>query len=102
MQMVQLICTKEGKMTSEVREKLLKNKKVLEEISRHRWIESEKTGQDIGFDKAATDWLENFSQAWMQYHMPKKKRPSARHAKTHKASTADKHAKRRRASTKQA
>ena len=50
--------------------KLLKNKKAVEEINRHRWIESEKAGYDIGFETAATDWLEKFSAAWMQYHMP--------------------------------
>ena len=36
---------------------LLKNRKVVEEINRHLWIESEKAGYDIGFEKAAEDWL---------------------------------------------
>ncbi|MCK5012690.1 MAG: hypothetical protein KAS66_02635 [Candidatus Omnitrophica bacterium] len=54
-------------------EKLLKNKKAVEEINRHRWIESEKAGHDIGFETASVDWLEKFSAAWMQYHMPKRK-----------------------------
>ncbi len=53
--------------------KLLKNKQAVEEINRHRWIESEKAGHDIGFESASTDWLEKFSSAWMQYHMPKRK-----------------------------
>lgn len=51
---------------------LLRNKKVVEEINRHLWIESEKAGYDIGFEQAAVDWLENFSKAWMNYHMPQK------------------------------
>ena len=51
---------------------LLKNKKAVEEINRHRWIESEKAGYDIGFETASLDWLERFSAAWMQYHMPKR------------------------------
>jgi len=55
------------------KEKLLKNKKAVEEINRHRWIESEKAGHDIGFKTASVDWLEKFSAAWMQYHMPKRK-----------------------------
>jgi hypothetical protein len=55
------------------KQKLLRNRKVIEEINRHQWIESEKAGHDIGFDNAAADWLERFSTAWMQYHMPKKK-----------------------------
>ena len=53
--------------------KLLRNKKVIEEINRHLWIESEKMGYDIGFERAAEDWLERFSKAWMKYHMPKRK-----------------------------
>ena len=53
--------------------KLLKNKNAVEEINRHRWIESEKAGYDIGFKTASTEWLEKFSTAWMQYHMPKRK-----------------------------
>ena len=61
-------------MTDNVTHKeLLKDRRVVEEINRHLWIESEKAGYDIGFDKAASDWLEHFSKAWMQYHMPKKK-----------------------------
>jgi len=54
--------------------KLLGDRKVLEEITRHQWIESEKAGYDIGFDKASADWLERFSKAWMQYHTPKRRR----------------------------
>jgi len=51
---------------------LLKDRRVIEEIKRHLWIESEKAGHDIGFDQASADWLEHFSKAWMQYHMPNK------------------------------
>ncbi len=29
--------------------KLLRNKKVIEEINRHKWLESEIAGYDIGF-----------------------------------------------------
>ena len=60
-------------MTEKTKEKLLKNRKVVEEINRHRWIESEKAGYDIGFEQAAEDWLKRFSKAWMNYHMPKQK-----------------------------
>jgi len=56
--------------------KLLKNKKAIEEINRHRWIESERAGHDIGYEQASADWLEKFSTAWMRYHMPKRKKPS--------------------------
>ena len=63
-------------MNEETTKKLLNNKKVVEEINRHRWIESEKAGRDIGFERASTDWLDRFSQAWMDYHMPKQKSSS--------------------------
>lgn len=49
---------------------LLRDKRVLAEIDRHLWIESEKSGNDIGFDTAKEDWLSRFSKAWMGYHMP--------------------------------
>ena len=59
-------------------EELLKDRKVVEEIHRHLWLESEKAGFDIGFEKAAQDWLEKFSKAWMHYHLPKKKTNSSK------------------------
>lgn len=49
---------------------LLSNRDVVKEIRRHLWIESEKAGCDIGFEKAAEDWVNRFSAAWMAYHMP--------------------------------
>lgn len=50
---------------------LLKDKRVAEEIHRHLWIESEKAGYDIGFEKAAEDWLKRFSGEWVRYHAGK-------------------------------
>ena len=41
----------------------------LDEINKHKWIESEKVGYDIGFEKALLDWV--------MYH--KKKFKEARH-----------------------
>ena len=58
---------------SEIRidcEKLLSDKRVIEEIQRHLWIESEKAGYDIGFESAKEDWLKKFAVTWMEYHMP--------------------------------
>lgn len=51
-------------------EKLLKDQRVVDEINRHLWIESEKAGRDIGFEEAKNDWLKKFSKAWLAYHMP--------------------------------
>ena len=71
-------------------QKLLKNRKVIEEINRHQWLESEKHGYDIGFDLAAEDWLKHFSKAWMNYHMPKRKAPPKRKASPSRRSSAHK------------
>ncbi len=61
-------------MDNKLKQKLLKNRKVVDEINRHLWVESERSGHDIGYDQAAEDWLKNFSKAWMQYHMPDHKK----------------------------
>jgi hypothetical protein len=35
-----------------------------EEILRHKWIESEKAGRDIGFEQALTDWIVRHRSKW--------------------------------------
>lgn len=35
-----------------------------EEILKHKWIESEKAGYDIGFERALTDWIVNHRAKW--------------------------------------
>ncbi len=35
-----------------------------EEILRHKWIESEKAGHDIGFEQALTDWIIKHRANW--------------------------------------
>ena len=35
-----------------------------EEILRHKWIESEKAGHDIGFERALTDWIIKHRSSW--------------------------------------
>ncbi|HCR30933.1 MAG TPA: hypothetical protein DIV79_13050 [Opitutae bacterium] len=35
-----------------------------EEILRHKWLESEKAGKDIGFDKTLIDWVRNHRSQW--------------------------------------
>ena len=35
-----------------------------EEILRHKWIESEKAGHDIGFERALTDWIIKHRAVW--------------------------------------
>jgi len=35
-----------------------------EEIMKHKWIESEKAGRDIGFERALTDWIIKHRSKW--------------------------------------
>jgi len=35
-----------------------------EEIMKHKWIESEKAGHDIGFERALTDWIIKHRSKW--------------------------------------
>jgi len=35
-----------------------------EEILKHKWIESEKAGSDIGFEKALLDWIVKHRSNW--------------------------------------
>ena len=34
------------------------------EILKHKWIESEKAGTDIGFEKALLDWIVKYRSTW--------------------------------------
>jgi hypothetical protein len=36
------------------------------EILRHKWIESEKAGFDIGFERAMIDWIVKYRSAWYE------------------------------------
>ncbi len=35
-----------------------------DEILKHKWIESEKIGHDIGFEQALTDWIVKHRAQW--------------------------------------
>jgi hypothetical protein len=37
-----------------------------EEILRHKWLESEKAGHDIGFEKALLDWIVKYRSSWRE------------------------------------
>jgi hypothetical protein len=40
-----------------------------EEILKHKWIESEKAGKDIGFEKALLDWIMKHRSNWRTRRM---------------------------------
>ena len=35
------------------------------EIEKHKWIESEKKGNDIGFEKALVEWVTKHRSGWI-------------------------------------
>jgi len=41
-----------------------------EEILKHKWIESEKVGHDIGFERALTDWIIKHRSKWRRSRQP--------------------------------
>ncbi len=47
----------------------LKDELATIEIRKHKWIESEKCGFEIGFATAAIDWIRKYGVAWKQYRM---------------------------------
>ncbi len=63
----------EGRAAEEASSQFLKNsglyKEFLaerEEILKHKWIESEKAGADIGFEKALLDWIVKHRSNWRE------------------------------------
>ncbi|MFH0754797.1 MAG: hypothetical protein V2A70_09535 [Candidatus Omnitrophota bacterium] len=61
-------------MTNLEQAKLLGDPEVVREIERYKWIESEKAGLDVGFDKAAEEWLASYAKDWMKFHLPSAKK----------------------------
>ena len=53
---------------------LLKDKRVIEEIHKHLWIESQKAGVSIGIERATDEWLRLYADGWMKYHISDRSR----------------------------
>ncbi|MBI5774635.1 MAG: hypothetical protein HZA89_12940 [Verrucomicrobia bacterium] len=45
-----------------------------DEIMRHKWIESEKAGYDIGFERALMDWITKHRATWRKERKSRKSR----------------------------
>ncbi len=41
-----------------------------EEILRHKWIQAEKAGHDVGFETALIDWVRNHRDKWRASRRP--------------------------------
>jgi len=48
-----------------------------EEILRHKWLESERLGYDIGFEKALLDWIRKHREGWRAARRQNLSAPSA-------------------------
>jgi hypothetical protein len=46
----------------------LNDPRALAEIRKHKWIESQKQGAEIGFASAAVDWIHKYGEAWRHIH----------------------------------
>ena len=53
---------------------LLRDKRVIDEINKHLWIESQKAGYSIGMERATDEWLQLYAEGWVKFHMPEKYR----------------------------
>jgi len=49
-----------------------------DEILRHKWLESEKAGYDIGFEQALISWVMNHRPAWRRMRQQPEGLPSHR------------------------
>jgi hypothetical protein len=38
-----------------------------DEITKYKWIESEKNGQDIGWERATQEWMQKYFPEWKRY-----------------------------------
>ncbi len=47
-----------------------------EEILKHKWIESEKEGRDIGFERALLDWIRKHRKTWRKERADNRKQQS--------------------------
>ena len=47
-----------------------------EEVLRHKWIESERIGHDIGFERALLDWIRKHRVSW---RVARRSSPSSGH-----------------------
>ena len=42
-----------------------------EEVLKHKWLESEKKGYDIGYSTALIDWIIKYRSGWRNYRKNK-------------------------------
>ena len=60
-----------------------------EEILRHKWLESERLGHDIGFERALLDWIRKHRDSWRAARRANSGHPAPRPATTRVATPQD-------------
>ncbi len=63
-------------MPETTKTELINDPEVRQEIDRYKWVESEKVGADIGFERAAKEWMTRFSEAWLKSRRAPENKPS--------------------------
>lgn len=56
-----------GESTERIGSLETENQEVIEEIERHKWIESEKKGYDVGEYWAAIEWIFRYYETWKKH-----------------------------------
>ncbi len=54
--------------------RLLDDYRVIKEIERYKWIESERVGWDIGKERATLEWTRAYGRIWLKIHKPQEYR----------------------------
>ena len=54
-----------------MRNALMKDPEVIQEVNRYKWIESERLGTDVGFDAAVAIWLDLHADQWVKLNKSK-------------------------------
>ena len=57
-----------------------------EEILRHKWLESERLGYDIGFERALLDWIRKHRDGWRAHRRALQQQAQAGRAGSRSAS----------------
>ena len=52
------------------------NQEVIEEIKKHKWIQSEKAGHDLN-GPASMEWIEKYYDLWLQSRLVREKNKKA-------------------------
>ncbi len=56
-----------------------------EEILKHKWLESERLGYDIGFERALLDWIRKHRESWRAARRHQQQPPSSSPSPDHSA-----------------